>query len=65
MFTTNLGSADRIARLVIGAVLIVLAFVVTLGVWKWVAIIVGAVLVATAFMKFCPIYALLRVRTNK
>lgn len=65
MFTTNLGSADRIARLIIGGALVVLAFVVSLGVWKWVAIIVGAVLIATAFMKFCPIYAALRIRTNK
>ncbi|MGR3724384.1 DUF2892 domain-containing protein [Abyssibius alkaniclasticus] len=64
MFTTNLGSRDRIARLVIGGVLVVLAFVVTLGIWKWVAILVGAVLIATAFMKFCPIYAALRIRTD-
>ena len=64
MFTTNLGSRDRIARLVLGGVLVVLAFVVTLGIWKWVAILVGAVLIATAFMKFCPIYAALRIRTD-
>lgn len=65
MFTTNVGTADRLIRLLVGAALVVLGFVVALGVWKWVVIIVGAVLVATAFMKFCPIYAVLRLRTDK
>ena len=65
MFTTNVGTADRLIRLLAGAALVVLGFVVALGVWKWVVIIVGAVLVATAFMKFCPIYAVLRLRTDK
>lgn len=65
MFTTNIGTTDRLARLIIGAVLVVLAFVITLGVWKWVAVAVGVVLIATAFMKFCPLYALLGMRTNK
>jgi len=65
MFTANVGSADRMIRLIAGAALVVLAFIVILGVWKWVAVAVGAVLIATAFMNFCPIYAMLGMRTNK
>ena len=65
MFTKNVGSTDRLIRLIGGAALVVLAFVVMMGVWKWVAIVVGAILVATAFMNFCPIYAMLGMRTNK
>ena len=65
MFTKNVGATARLIRLIGGAALVVLAFVVMMGVWKWVAIVVGAILVATAFMNFCPIYAMLGMRTNK
>ena len=65
MFTKNVGSTDRLIRLIGGAALVVMAFIVMMGVWKWVAIVVGAILVATAFMNFCPIYAMLGMRTNK
>ena len=65
MFTKNVGSTDRLIRLIGGAAVVVLAFIVMMGVWKWVAIVVGAILVATAFMNFCPIYAMLGMRTNK
>lgn len=57
--TTNLGSIDRIARLVVGALMIILALTGTIGVWGW----LGVILVATALMKFCPIYKVLGVKT--
>lgn len=60
-FTSNVGSVDRILRLVLGGVLILLALTGTIGPWGW----LGAVFVVTAFMKFCPIYALLGLCTNK
>ena len=59
----NVGSADRVLRLVIGAVLIVLGIWLRGG-WLWAAL-VGAVLVLTALLRFCPAYSLLRIRTNK
>jgi len=49
--TTNVGSLDRILRIVVGGLLMVLAAVGTIGVWGW----LGVIFVATAFMKFCPI----------
>jgi len=55
----NLGSADRIARLVGGALLVILALTGTIGVWGW----LGLIFVATAFMNFCPIYKVLGVKT--
>ncbi|MDA8870178.1 DUF2892 domain-containing protein [Rhizobiaceae bacterium] len=64
----NVGSLDRVARLAIGAALIL--FVVfgstvaagsALGV---VLIVVGLVLSATAVFSFCPLYALLGLRTR-
>lgn len=55
----NLGTVDRVFRLVGGAALVVLALMGTIGVWGW----VGLVFVATAFMNFCPIYRLIGVKT--
>ena len=60
-FTKNMGSADRWARLAIGALLIILAITGTIGIWGW----VGIILVGTAFMNFCPIYRVLGIKTNK
>jgi hypothetical protein len=57
--TTNVGSLDRILRIVVGGLLMVLAAVGTIGVWGW----LGVIFVATAFMKFCPIYKILGLKT--
>jgi hypothetical protein len=58
-FTANVGSTDRIVRLIIGVVLIGFTLTGTIGAWGW----VGVVALATAFVKFCPAYAILGVRT--
>jgi len=57
----NMGGIDRLARLIIGALLIVLAVTGTIGVWGW----VGIILVATAFLNFCPIYRIIGIKTCK
>lgn len=64
----NIGTVDRIIRLVAGLVLIALAVVPGLGLTggaalHWVLGIVGVVLVATAAMRFCPAYRLLGLST--
>lgn len=67
-FTNNVGSTDKMIRIVAGIVLIGLAFLkfgglsATLGI---VTLVVGAVLVVTALINFCPAYRLLGLRTNK
>ncbi len=62
----NESGIDRIIRAVVGIVLIALAAssVVTgaLGIVFWV---VGAVLLLTGIIGFCPLYALLRIRTKQ
>ena len=58
-FSRNLGQIDRIARFAIGALLIVLALMGTIGVWGW----LGAVLVGTAFVNFCPLYRIIGFKT--
>ena len=55
----NLASWDRIARVVIGANLVIGALSGAIGVWGW----IGVVLLATAAMNFCPIYKVLGIKT--
>ncbi|MEX3017401.1 DUF2892 domain-containing protein [Gymnodinialimonas hymeniacidonis] len=57
--TRNLATWDRAARFVLGALLIVLAAMGTIGLWGY----IGAVFVATAFMNFCPIYRVFGLKT--
>jgi hypothetical protein len=62
----NLGSADRIIRLLILVVAAVLYFTGTLtGTLGLVVLIVGVILGATAVINFCPIYKALGIKTNK
>jgi len=57
--TANVGTADRIARIVLGLALIALTLSGTIGIWGW----IGVVPLATAFMKFCPLYTVLGIKT--
>ncbi len=62
----NESGIDRIIRAVIGIVLIALAassvVTGTFGIVFWV---VGAVLLLTGIIGFCPLYALLKIRTKQ
>ena len=55
----NVGGIDRIARALVGLVLIVLAATGTIGVWGY----IGVVLLGTALIRFCPFYPLLGLNT--
>lgn len=66
----NVGNADRVLRIVIGALLIALPFVFASALWAnpvfgWGLPIVGAVLVLTALFRFCPLYRLIGANTCK
>ncbi len=58
-FARNLASSDRIAQIVVGALLVLGSLTGTIGFWGW----LGAILFATAGMNFCPIYKALGVKT--
>jgi O-antigen ligase len=58
---TNVGGIDKIARIVVGAVLILLALTGTIGAWGW----IGIVPLATGLFNFCPLYSLIGVNTCK
>jgi hypothetical protein len=51
---SNVGGIDRILRIVIGLVLIGLTVSGTIGVWGW----VGAVMLGTGLIGWCPPYAI-------
>ncbi|MEZ5717565.1 MAG: DUF2892 domain-containing protein [Burkholderiaceae bacterium] len=55
----NMGSWDRVLRVVVGLVLIGLAATGTVGLWGW----IGVVPVATGLFGFCPAYTLLGIKT--
>ena len=55
----NVGGIDRVLRVVVGLVLIVLAATGTVGWWGW----LGVVPLLTGLVRFCPVYALLGMNT--
>ena len=66
MFKVNEANWDRIARVVLGIVLLVLGLGGTVGgVLAIVLDILGVVLLVTGLVGFCPLYALLKFSTKK
>ena len=56
---SNVGGIDRILRIVIGAVLVVLAITGQIGAWGW----IGLLPLATGLLGWCPPYSLLGIST--
>jgi len=54
MFKTNVGGLDRVARIVIGLVLVALAVVGPKTPWGW----LGLIPLATGLLRTCPLYFL-------
>lgn len=64
--TINVGTLDRIARAVLGIVLLYLAFGSTMldgGVLKWIAAAAGAVMIVVSATRVCPVYTLIGIKT--
>jgi len=66
----NVGSIDKIIRLVAGILLIVLPFVSGISLFEsstmtLLSVVVGVVFVGTALFNFCPIYRIFGIRTCK
>lgn len=68
----NVGSTDRLIRLIAGVILLIIAVpslagmaFVGLGGWAWLVGLVGVALVATGLLNFCGAYALLGINTCK
>ena len=55
----NIGTLDRILRIVVGLILIALVFVGPQTDWGW----IGLIPLLTALIGWCPVYRLLGIRT--
>lgn len=68
MSFANVGTIDRVIRMVLGAALILMpllgivsSLASTVGI---IMLVVGIVLVATGFMSFCPLYRIIGASTR-
>ena len=60
----NVGGADRIVRVLVGITLLVIGFLVPMsGAWQTAAFVVGAILLITALVRFCPLNRLVGINT--
>ncbi|MCG6975092.1 MAG: DUF2892 domain-containing protein [Acidiferrobacterales bacterium] len=59
----NVGSVDKVIRVVLGVALLSLIYFLD-GPVRWVGL-VGAVLIVTAAISWCPIFAVLGLSSNK
>ena len=57
----NVGTADKIIRILVGIGVVALVFVGPKTPWGW----LGLVPLFTALVGWCPLYTVLRVRTNR
>ncbi|MCK7542893.1 DUF2892 domain-containing protein [Marinobacter bryozoorum] len=57
--TKNMGSADRVIRVIIGLVLLSLVFVGPQTPWGW----IGIIPLVTAAIGVCPLYSIIGIKT--
>ena len=63
---TNESNLDRVIRVIAGIALLVLFFTnIISGTLGIVLAIIGGILIITGAIGFCPVYAILKIRTNK
>ena len=55
----NVGTLDRIIRIIVGIALIALAYTGVFGAWAY----IGIIPLATGLLRWCPLYTLLGVQT--
>jgi hypothetical protein len=62
----NMGNLDRIIRLLVAAVVVLLYFLnVITGTLAIVLLVLAAVFVLTSFFSFCPLYLPFKISTRK
>ncbi|HHZ10230.1 MAG TPA: DUF2892 domain-containing protein [Rhizobiales bacterium] len=62
MFKTNVGSADRVIRIVLGVVILSLFFIYPGAWWRYYTLI-GIVPLLTGLAGTCPLYSILGIST--
>ncbi len=65
MFTLNVGGIDRVLRIVVGLVLIVVGFFVLTGTVGTIVGIIGFIPLLTGVVGWCPLYLPFKFSTRK
>jgi hypothetical protein len=68
--TSNVGNADRLFRFALGVILLVAPFISGMAIFEGsvatiISVLAGLVMLATASMRFCPLYRIFGIRTCK
>ncbi len=65
--TPNVGQTDRIIRFVVGIVLVLIGLLVPMNsvALQVILVLLGAILIVTAAIRFCPLYLVLKLNTLK
>lgn len=62
----NMGSTDRIVRVVAAIIMLLVAFLVPVGSFlSTVLIVLGVIFLLTSFVSFCPLYLPFKISTLK
>ncbi len=67
----NMGAKDATIRWIVGIILLLLLFIGKHGQLvrphgiHWVLGVIGLILVLTALFRFCPLYTIFKINTNK
>ena len=64
----NVGKSDRIIRIIVGLILVIVPFVNSFSIWSipvimYGSVVIGLVLIGTAIFSFCPLYRIIGIRT--
>jgi len=62
---SNMGNADRVLRVIVGIVLVVVGFAVLNGTVGIVVGVIGLIPLATGLIGWCPLYTLFNLKTKK
>ena len=63
---TNMGSADRIIRILVAVIIIILYFTnIISGTLAVVLLVVAGIFIVTSLINFCPLYSLFGIKICK
>ena len=65
MYTKNIGTCDRMTRIILSVVLAVFGYYKLSGVMQIIAFALAGMMLVTSMMRFCGLYTLLGVNTTK
>jgi len=62
----NMGNADKIIRILVAVVIMVLYFAHQIsGTWAVIGLVLSAIFILTSFISFCPLYLPFGISTRK